>query len=362
MRSYELVYRRSNQVRRRPAFSLVELLVVLGILIILCSIFIPYVGKMRETNKRVGCSDNLRQIHLALKTYADANSFELPRVPSDPDAPGTYVAFTGSAFVTPARAPVVPATATAPSTGPATRPAEGAATPRVGPDLAVSPPATAPATQPATGPATAPAEAPLIRPGKDAVQLNDVTASLWLIVRLGHVTPQAFICPSSSDTVDPMLSGGKRVSAERRSNFTSGRHLSYSYSSPYSAAPRFRLNSDTLPPDFAVMADKNPGVGQGSNLTLPSYNAPPLALAVANSRNHNRAGQNVLYVTGEVRFQNTPYCGVGTGWERDNIYTAYAADPVPADSVTAPQAPGVLSRNVGPAWANDSYLVPTEDE
>ena len=79
-------------------------------------------------------------------------------------------------------------------------------------------------------------------------------------------------------------------------------------------------------------------------------------------RNHERAGQNVLYVTGEVRFQSTPYCGYGSGWTRDNIYTAYAPNPLPPGSNPSPQARGVLAPNVGPAWENDSYLVPTDDE
>jgi hypothetical protein len=160
-----------------------------------------------------------------------------------------------------------------------------------------------------------------------------------------------------------MLASGRRVPLAQRSNFTSARHLSYSYSSPYSASPRFRLNSDTLPPDFALMADKNPGVsGSGDNVVGPRYDAPPLELSKGNSRNHDRAGQNVLYVTGEVRFQNTPYCGFGEGWKRDNIYSAYAATPLPAGSQPSPEAHGVVGKNIGPAWENDSYLVPTDDE
>ncbi|QOV89330.1 type II secretion system protein [Humisphaera borealis] len=344
------------------AFSLVELLVVLGILVILCSIFIPYVGKMRETNKRVACADNLRQIHAAFSKYAGANDRDFPRMPWDPARPGMYVAFTGSSLV-----PVRPAT-TAPTTAPSLPTTAPAAVAAIPPNLTPATPAptTTPATvstTPATGTAATQTIAGPPPPSVDGVKPNDVTAALWLLVRLGYVQPQAFVCASASETLDPMLTGGKRVNAAQRSNFTSGQHLSYSYCSPYSAAPRFRLNSDVLPPDFAIMADKNPGVVTGgSNAAGPAYNAPPLEMTAANSRNHDRAGQNVLYVTGEVRFQSTPYCGYGTGWKRDNIYSTFATQPLPPGSNPAPEGKGIVSPNAGPAWENDSYLVPTEDE
>ena len=72
------------------------------------------------------------------------------------------------------------------------------------------------------------------------VKPNDVTASLWLLVREGYATPKVFVCPSSGDEVDRMRTEGETVGPDKRSNFTSGQFLSYSYSSPFSARPATR--------------------------------------------------------------------------------------------------------------------------
>ena len=91
-----------------------------------------------------------------------------------------------------------------------------------------------------------------------------------------------FVCPTTGHTPDPMSTDGRRVTADQRSNFTGGRHLSYSYCSPFSASPRFRLNSDVLPPDFALLADRNPGAGsRDGDRTAPAYDARPLEIARA---------------------------------------------------------------------------------
>ena len=95
-----------------------------------------------------------------------------------------------------------------------------------------------------------------------------------MLVRAGLVPPARFVCPSSGATPDPMLQNGKPVSPQERSNFSGADNLSYSYASPFSAAPGYRLNTDLLKFDFAVMGDKNPGTGGGtrspSRLTAPS--------------------------------------------------------------------------------------------
>jgi len=59
----------------------------------------------------------------------------------------------------------------------------------------------------------------------------------------------------------------------------------------------------------------------------PAYNAPLLEQAKANSHNHGRAGQSVLYADMHVEFRQSPYCGFGyysTGSAGDNIYTVLA--------------------------------------
>ena len=56
-----------------PGFTLIELLVVISIIALLVSILLPALSKAREQARRVVCSSNGRQLHLANVNYAMDN-------------------------------------------------------------------------------------------------------------------------------------------------------------------------------------------------------------------------------------------------------------------------------------------------
>ena len=77
--------------RRQRAFSLVELLVVIGIIALLIGVLLPALSKARRASRSVACKARLSQIGGAVQMYLNENRSKYPLSPSLPSVnPNQY--------------------------------------------------------------------------------------------------------------------------------------------------------------------------------------------------------------------------------------------------------------------------------
>ena len=66
----------------RTAFTLVELLVVIGIIALLIALLMPALNRARESARQTNCLSNLKQINQAMLMFSIENKGHLPQIGS----------------------------------------------------------------------------------------------------------------------------------------------------------------------------------------------------------------------------------------------------------------------------------------
>lgn len=244
---------------RRSGFTLVELLVVIGIIALLIGILLPALFAAKEQANKVKCASNLRQIGIAMKLYAHDNRDHYPRGNTLEEL-GAESGLTVAYF----------------------------------------------------------RDQTNIHGDIFRGAYHDATLAMFLLVNRKYVTTAIFICPSTDDVPDDL--GG--YPPEQMKNFTLtnpvGRNYSYSFICPFTD-PGYSDHSGEyhygpkLPADFPLGADRNDCVDRDAS-KIPTTD--PYVLKRMNSKNHKAKGQNVLFNDGRVVWCTTPFVGI----DQDNIY------------------------------------------
>jgi len=205
---------------------------------------------------------------------------------------------------------------------------------------------------------------------------NDVTACLFLLLKTYQLPAALFVCPARfdmyPDTFGTLGVAGASTNPVLRSNFSSAYNLSYSISLPFPPSNAWSIGyrwGIAANAGFAIMADLNPGerfsdcccithsgLYGGNGPQTPTDSS--ILQAMANSRNHNKKGQNVLFADGHCEWSATAFAG----YNQDNIYS-YAGPPGVTSGLTNQWTTG---SQVPSPWTlinpNDSIMQPNEGD
>ena len=291
---------------RRKGFTLVELLVVIGIIAVLMGILLPALNAVKRAAQKVICGTNLSGIGKAVLLYANDYEQDYPRA----GGPGSQWSNRGEIRDWDSQ---------------------------TGRHYDSSP-----------SPVT-------------------ITSSLYYLVKYADVTPSQFVCKGDADTREFKLSEAKIQLDDEIDDITDvwdfgdtadtrvhpGRYNSYAYHCPYAQSdtiPGYALGSFSNPA-CPLAADRNPYLDKNARNVYLEGDAcngdpdedppfwettpPPEHYAdpdrTGNAAAHQRDGQNVLFNDGHVSFERYPNVGIS----KDNIWKFWpggAAPRIPQDA------------------------------
>jgi hypothetical protein len=188
--------------------------------------------------------------------------------------------------------------------------------------------------------------------GREVPAANDVTAAFFLLISKEQADRAIFECPAAKLKAWDL--GGANHGAGDWTNWPGNdglaHYLSYSYQNFYPKNDAIAAGFQNKNPDatFAIASDMNPGSDAVTKVTTDSTADE---LKTANSLNHNRAGQNVLYGDGHIEWQTTVFCGT----QHDNIFTAGGPE-IKSDPAEVRKTAKIAT---SPVDSLDSILLPT---
>lgn len=179
---------------------------------------------------------------------------------------------------------------------------------------------------------------------------SDMTVPLFLLLKSKYIVPQVLLCPSA--LVEPTwIAPDARTTEQIRANYENfcwarprEAMLSYAYAFAHDRAVLGYRAPPHQPPGFVLAADGR----HGSSNVVVSPRSSPAEIRSFNSDNHQRAGQNVLYMDGHVSWRETSFCG----YLNDNIY---GEEHFPTDSSA------INDGGTAPMAEHDTVLLPNSD-